>query len=151
MKPEELIALLGPSSGYRPGRLRIETGTASSPSEAETLLSGLIADGANGWVARQSGVQIFPGESSGALGGVIDAELGTASSSLQLRRVGSAWIWTSITDGDGTDVLVDEVDLVTTSQASARYRRYWRLPDDGSVEIIACRLVRILAAGESAA
>ncbi|MBD1206741.1 MAG: hypothetical protein H9533_21780 [Rhodobacteraceae bacterium] len=148
MQPDDLIAILGIASGYRKGAVRIDSGTASSNAEIEDLVAEMYGQSASGWIARQSGIEDRPGPLRADLGSILEAELGTAAETLQLRRIGDGWGWTRLVEtGDG-GMLVDEVELAAVGGRSALYRRYWALPDTGAAEVTTCRLISVRTLGE---
>jgi hypothetical protein len=147
MQPETLKSILNKlpgHHGYTRSSFRIESGRFGSVYEVEDMISAGTWAGASGWIARQSGVVMRPEMTDApGFGAVIEAELGTPEASLQMRRLTGGWVWTRIDEVAGGAQLSDDIVLVTTGSRTARYRRYWTLPDDGAAEIIACRLVGI--------
>jgi hypothetical protein len=107
----------------------------------EALVDRAIAVNAHGWIARQSGVVVLPGQDDLSLGAVVEAEWSEGSVSIQVRRLAGRWLVTTLTEVEGGDMLSDDIVHVTTDGRAARYRRYWRMPTDGAAEITAWRLV----------
>jgi hypothetical protein len=96
---------------------------------------------ARGWIVRQSAAIPRPRqEDDPATGAVLEAELVAGMATLQIRRLPGSWIATMIFEGKGTDCLSDDLVLATVRDNAARYRRYWALPADGAVTLLACRL-----------
>ena len=120
---------------------KIEVRRLALIADAKTLTE--LLDGwktASGWVARQSGVEVWPlSEPSDALGDVVEAELTVENETIQVRRTAAGWMATLLTQGDGDDCLSEEVCHVTVGNGAAKYLRYWSLLDDGACEIIAWR------------
>ena len=142
MKPDDLTVLLGDAQSDFSKVSCAVTGSRKTAAELDALLASAPWDKASGWIARQSRVIFRPHDQDDTTqGAVLEAELGTDTSSLQIRRLEGGWVVTLIEEGTGDDMLADEVHLVTTFAKVARYRRYWALPDDGAAEITACRLV----------
>ncbi|MGQ0566597.1 MAG: hypothetical protein ACT4OK_16205 [Gemmobacter sp.] len=141
MQADTLITILGSAAGYAPGGILLSSGRLDDASALKKLIEAMTAAGATGWVARQSGVTVYPGEAESGLGDVLEAELGTKDETLQIRRLDGGWVWTRLTEEAGGGRITDEVCLVTTHGKAARYRRYWSVPADGATEIVACRLI----------
>jgi hypothetical protein len=143
MQPDDVLDLLASGHGFAKTHLSIVTCTAPVAESAE--IERLIAEFPNtqGWIARQSGVVMKPGADPEELGAVLEAEIGNATKTLQVRRLGAEWVWTCLIENgkDGFLCLAQDQCLVTTENKSARYRRYWALPENGAVEVVACRLV----------
>lgn len=119
-------------------------GVTKSPASPEAEISGTWRE-AGGWIARQSKV-ISATSSIGevdepAQGAILEAELTLGPRTLQIRRIAGNWILTIIEEADGDTHLADDRLVATVKHGAARYRRYWTLPDDGAVDVIACRLI----------
>jgi hypothetical protein len=143
MQPDELLTTLkvmDAQHGYAARRVSVGTERIDR-SEVEARLAGAWAE-AQGWIARQSAVLARPRQADDPMqGAVLEAELTRGAETLQLRCLPGQWLATTVTEGDGEHCLSDEVVLVTIRDKAARYRRYWRLPADGAVTLIACRLI----------
>lgn len=144
--PEEILEILGKVSddhGFAHLSVNIELvlTNLNTPDDVQDLLQRSEWASAVGWIARQSGVIIRPDADDTSLGAVLEAELGNAAASLQVRRLEGRWVATRIEETLAGDMLADDVVLVTTHGKAARYRRYWKLPESGAAEIVACRLV----------
>jgi len=149
MSPSDTLSKLAQvdqQHGFTHRSVRLSSATHASAAEVEDALRSWA--GAAGWIARQSAVLTLAGarvaelDTTPSSGAVLECELGTASETLQLRRLGAGWVWTRLLEIPGGDMLSDDVVLVTTTQGkAARYRRYWTLPACGAAEITACRLV----------
>lgn len=149
MRPDDILACLPDDHGFSRKSVKVSGAETKRQEEIEDLVRSWAGKGASGWIARQSGVVFPPGADDPALGAVLEAELGTGEASLQIRRIGAGWACTTLEETAVGAHVCDDVVLVTTplekadtaGPKAARYRRYWRLPDGGAAEIIACRLV----------
>lgn len=152
MRPEDILACLPDDHGFSRKSVTVSGKETRHLEDVEELVRTWAGKGASGWIARQSGVVFPPGADDPGLGAVLEAELGTGEASLQIRRIGAGWAWTTFEEEAEEEAgahVCDDVVLVTTpletadtaGPRAARYRRYWRLPDSGAAEIFACRLV----------
>ncbi|WP_428697117.1 hypothetical protein [Stappia sp.] len=149
MQPDDILACLPDDHGFTRLSVTISAKETTHQKDIEDLVRTWAGKGASGWIARQSGVVFPPGADNPALGAVLEAELGTRDASLQIRRIGAGWVWTTFEETAAGAGVCDDVVLVTAPLEKAdaagprasRYRRYWRLPDNGAAEIFACRLV----------
>lgn len=149
MRPDDILACLPDDHGFSRKSVEVSGRETKRQEEIEELVRTWAGKGASGWIARQSGVVFPPGADDPALGAVLEAELGTGEASLQIRRIGAGWAWTTFEEEEAGAHVCDDVVLVTMPLATgdaagpraARYRRYWCLPDSGAAEIFACRLV----------
>lgn len=138
----DLFATLGELSEiFRPCNLSRQT--TESDVSPEELVSGVWSDAA-GWIARESRVISASSNIAQAddptQGKILEAELCLATRSLQIRRLPGRWLLTEITETSGDEVLADDRLVATVRHGIARYRRYWTVPTDGAVDVIACRL-----------
>ena len=144
MRPDavlEKLALVEPDHGFSVGSVKVSRTDHATAAEVDTLLD-TDWRGATGWIARQSAVAIVPGQPDNPTeGAVIEAEVTLGARTLQLRRLPGTWVATEITEGQGDPRLCDEVVVVTVEGKAARYRRYWSVPADGAVAVVACRLI----------
>lgn len=144
MQPDAVLSALSgviDQHGYRAVSVHL---SRTDPVDAAAVDRLLARDwkGATGWIARQSGVAIVPAQADDpAQGAVIEAEVTLGARTLQLRRLPGKWVATEITEGQGDPRLCDEVVVVTVEGKAARYRRYWSVPADGAVAVVACRLI----------
>ena len=134
------LAAWGKDHGYSSAGISVASEDLTSAQQLEELLQNWN-EGA-GWIARQSGVIARPDDPDDpTLGWVVGAELALGQQTLQVRRNVSAWTCITLSENDTGDCLTDDVTLLTVEGGAARYRRYWRVPEDGAVEIFACRFV----------
>lgn len=143
MQLDDVVALLDRGHGYCQVTLKVSSCAehVRATGEIEHLLRAF--PDAAGWIARQSGVTFPPERDDPGLGAVLEAELGNATESLQIRRHDAAWVWTRLTEGEGDPCLAEDVLLATLGGRAALYRRYWSVSHDGLAEIRACRLVAV--------
>lgn len=118
----------------------------TSHEELEAQLAEAV-QGLDGWVARQSGVEVWENGLQVAsdldpnLGAPIAAELGSDRLTLQFRRRPGAWVLATLEEDDDPQYLMEDIEHLTVKHGIMRYRRYWSLPDDGTTEPIAARLM----------
>lgn len=143
MQPDHVLKLLGEDHSFKSCCVKIEAckTPVTLSSEVESLLADLKAKA--GWVARQSGVVFLPAADDKGLGAVLEAEVVADNVTLQIRKLGGAWVWTRLTETAEAGRLSQDVVLATVGGGTAYYRRYWELRDDGAAEVIACRLVGV--------
>lgn len=130
------------SQAFRPCGLLV--GKTKSTVSPEAEISGAWSK-ASGWIARQSKV-ISATSGIGMVdeltqGAILEAELTLGSRTLQIRRIAGTWTLTVIEETGGDTYLADDRLVATVKLGVARYRRYWTLPDDGAVDVVACRLI----------
>ena len=144
MEAEALLALLENwegDHGYHVASLSVTSKSEPAAAAVDREISDWAGNG-HGWVARTSGVQVFPGEENDtSLGPVVAAELTRGDTTLQVRRHPEKWVLTILTETGEKTHLADEIVHLTTGGGAARYMRYWQLPADGAVEIIASRFI----------
>ena len=150
MTPDDLLKMLPKDSGYAAGSVAV-TSVTTDREAREAEVDRLLKLSAEGWIARQSGVSVLPGLDEQGLGAVLEAELATPATTVQIRKLSSCWSVTRIDEGAGAPMLSTDVVLVTTTGKPARYRHYWNPPRAGSAEIIACRLVAFTTFEEASA
>lgn len=112
--------------------------------EIEALLADL--ETYTGWIARQSGVEVWGGlerEDTGGLGEILAAELALDDHSVQIRRQPGSWVVTEYREGEGKAHIVEDMCHMTVRHGVLKYRRYWSLPEDGASEPVIARLVGI--------
>ena len=131
-----------PNHQFKPCGVSLQTGTFSQSQVPELEAKIAAFPATAGWIARQSGVVVLPDADERSLGIVLEAELGSTTASLQIRRVSAEWVWTLLTETAGEGLAEDVVLVTTVKDRGALYRRYWSLPESGAVEVTACRLVR---------
>lgn len=151
MQPDDLIPVLDSVFGgvdghaYHSTTLRIAApNLIKSSEEIETLVEGLKSH--VGWIARQSGVEVWGNherDDATGLGEILAAELGNEDHTVQIRRQPGAWVVTEYHEGTGTAHVAEDISHITVRHGTLRYRRYWSLPEDGASEPIAARLIRI--------
>ncbi len=143
MTPEEILEALGDGHGYGQTRVEVTHEVITDEAKLEKLLDDWRE--AEGWIARQSGVDVYrtgvPRQGP-ALGAVVAAELARGAQSLALTRRTDGWNVTILTEEDtGEPCLFDETTHLTVHHGAIRYRRYWCLPDDGAAEVFAWRIL----------
>ena len=99
-----------------------------------------------GWIARQSGVEVWGSlerENTGGLGEILAAELGCDDHSVQIRRQPGSWIVTEYHEEAGKAHVAEDIRHITVRHGVLKYRRYWSLPEDGASEPVVARLLGI--------
>ena len=132
---------------YRTAQLiRSEPQAFSNPSEVDALLEREVAN-LSGWIARQSGVEVWKDgkrvdQAGDDLGAALAAELGSETRTLQLRYLDGEWSVVSLTEGDSQKTeLAEQIKHMTVRHGPLIYHRYWSLPSNGAAEPIAARLI----------
>lgn len=135
-----------PDHGFR--EALVEIGAPTNFSKPEKL-EAFLADwaGAEGWIARQSAVDIYATNVTRPTSGhVVTGELTLTDKSIQIRRLPDRWIVSTIYENRGMSCLYDVVRHLTLGHGAAVYHRYWKLPEenpeDGAIQIFAWRFVR---------
>jgi len=140
-----------PDHGFR--EALVEIGAPINFSKPEGL-EDFLADwaGAEGWIARQSAVDIYSTNGTRPKNGhVVTGELTIADKSIQIRRLPDRWIVSTVYENRGMSCLCDEVRHLTLKHGAAKlgaavYRRFWKLPEenpeDGAIQVFAWRFVR---------
>ena len=146
MKPDDILSSLAncaPDSKYGQTCIQITLEVLRTSDELEALLAA--CEDSEGWIARQSGVDVFHDgavREGKALGQVISGELVKGDKSLQIRRLPDRWIATILEENTGQTCLFDVVKHLTVRHGTAVYHRFWSLPDDGATEVTGWRFVR---------
>lgn len=148
VQPDDLVQRL--EKVLRQSPYRVSGLTVSEPEylpdrqAVETLLSD-CTKALDGWVARQSGVEVWRGgvrQGSEDFGVALAAELGSQDKTVQLRRLPEHWVLTRFEEQPGAaSHLVEDIAHVTVHHGLLRYRRYWVSGDEGAAEPVAARLV----------
>lgn len=156
MQPDNLIIALNNvfagkhSHTYSVANVRIAGPVSIKTTEdIETLLASFGSH--VGWIARQSGVEVWRlegREDAGDLGDILAAELGSDDHSVQIRRQPGAWVVTEFREGEGDTHIAEDISHITVRHGVLKYRRYWSLPEDGASEPVAARLVGIEGASK---
>lgn len=143
MNFDDLLAALnrvGPTDKYLKTNLDVASKEFTEHNTLETFLGDWSQ--AQGWIARQSGVDVFrDGQTQiGAKNGwILSGELARENQSLQIRRLMDKWVVTTLSEDEGEACLFDIVLQTTVRDGIATYRRYWHLPNDGAAHVFAWR------------
>jgi len=142
---ERINGMLGDAhvdAAYRVARLKLEEQRLTDADEVRARLAERL--GWQGWVCFQSRVERLPLESLPEDAGlVLSAELASGEESLHLLPDGAGgWTLTRLLEGEGEEVLADEVRYLTRD-ASGRlhYRRFWKRAEGGGFAPFAARLI----------
>lgn len=130
------------ADGFRTSCLtEIRATEFTDPNKLEQLVQKW--SNAQGWIARQSGVEVLsnPTSQQSDLGYIISAELAKPDCSIQIRRLPTKWIVTHLQEGGSTPYLIDEITQLTVDFGAAIYRRYWNVPTNGAAFVHAWRLI----------
>lgn len=142
MNPDDILKSLGTSHPYGKTTVSVTPEHYDSADALEARIGELT--GPQGWIARQSGVDVFRADHTqkgATLGPVLSGELADGDMSLHITRLPQGWTVAVITQGVGDPCLFDVVKHLTVHHGAAVYHRFWILPPDGAADVFAWRFV----------
>ncbi len=124
-----------PTAFQNLGKFQLVPRSVSQPDELEQLITDWKPQ--QGWISRQSKVQVFTGpvEMDNGPGHIIAAEFSRSGTSLHVRQKADRWVVSEAAEGAGIDVIIEPLTFVTDKflvpeKPGLLYHRYWVLQDD---------------------